>query len=103
MAMWASLINQDGFIEISTTYNGYEKKDWFGVYGQEHIREQVLDFRESDNSMEFWTDTGPKEGKRSFIVGARIFRSSPGICRGNEYRPIVELSRTASFIRLVLY
>ena len=64
----ASLINQDGFIEISTTYNGYEKKDWFGVYGQEHIREQVLDFRESDNSMEFWTDTGPKEGKRSFIV-----------------------------------
>ena len=57
----ASLINQDGFIEISTTYNGYEKKDWFGVYDQEHIREQVLGFQESDKSMELWTNSGPKE------------------------------------------
>lgn len=64
----ASLVNPDGFIEISTAYNGYEKKDWFGVYGQERIREAVLGFQEPDKSKEFWTDSGSREGKRSFIV-----------------------------------
>ena len=86
----ASLVNQDGFIEISTTYNGYEEKDWFEVYGQGGIREQVLGFQESDNSMEFWTNSGPKEGKRSFIVERYIPELSWYLLVEQDTGPIVE-------------
>ena len=86
----ASLINQDGFIEISTTYNGYEKKDWFGVYDQEHIREQVLGFQESDKSMELWTNSGQKEEKRSFIVERYIPELSWYLLVEQNTGPIVE-------------
>ena len=54
------------------------------------MREQVLDFRESDNSMEFWTDTGPKEGKRSFIVERYIPELSWYLLVEQNTGPIVE-------------
>lgn len=63
-----SLVNQDGYIEISTSFTGYEKKDWFEVFGQESIREKVLQFRDSERSQEFWTDIGSRGGDRSFIA-----------------------------------
>lgn len=68
----ASLIDQDGHIEISTTYTGVEKADWFIIYGQEDIRGQVLGWRESHKNLELWTGTAFRQEKRSFVVSRHI-------------------------------
>lgn len=67
-----SLIDSQGYIEISTTYTGFEKTDWFAVYDQEDIRRQILDWNHSDKNLELWTGPSSPEGKRSFIADRYI-------------------------------
>lgn len=68
----ASLVNGTGEIEISSTYTGYEKVDWFTVYKQEDIREQVLGWRESHENLELWTGVDTGAEKESFVVSRFI-------------------------------
>lgn len=64
----ASLINENGIIEISTTYTGYEQTDWFDVYKQENIQEDILSWKEEEANLELWTSSGIQEGEKSYIV-----------------------------------
>lgn len=66
-----SLINKKGNVEISTTYTGYEKTDWFKVYGQESIRDKILAWNEDSRNLEIWTSDSGNEDK-SFIVSRYI-------------------------------
>lgn len=67
-----SLINKEGYIEISTTYTGYEKTDWFTVYNQENIREPILAWNDSDKNLELWTNAISSKEKKSFVVNRYI-------------------------------
>lgn len=62
-----SLINNNGEIEISTTYTGYEKTDWFTVYGKEDLRNKVLGWSKDSSNLEMWS-TDAKTPDRSFLV-----------------------------------
>lgn len=68
----ASLVNEEGMIEISTTYTGYERTDWFEVHGEEFIRQQVLDWNQDDRNLEIWTDSDAVEGGKSYVVSRYI-------------------------------
>lgn len=61
------LVNEDGIIEVSTTYTGYSKTDWFEVHGQEGIRDEIMGFKEDTENLGFWTDNSLDQGK-SFVV-----------------------------------
>lgn len=47
------LVNEDGIIEVSTTYTGYSKTDWFEVHGQEGIRDEIMGFKEDTENLGF--------------------------------------------------
>ncbi len=66
-----SLINKEGDIEISTSYNGYEKKNWFDVYGQEKIRDQILNRNDVSENLELWTSDTQNTDK-SYVVSRYI-------------------------------
>lgn len=65
-----SLIDKNGTIQISTLYNGYEKTDWFAVYKQENLRDEVLGWNESTQNLEIW-NSAQGNGK-SFVVSRYI-------------------------------
>lgn len=61
------LLNEDGVIEVSTTYTGYSKSDWFSVSGQESIRNSILDWKDDTRNLGLWTQSAQGQGK-SYIV-----------------------------------
>ncbi len=65
----ACLIDEEGIIQVSTSYTGYQKKDWFLVSDHEEIKEQLLD--KSKSGMAAWTDKG-KQLDGSYVVGRYI-------------------------------
>lgn len=66
-----SLINKQGDIEVSTTYTGYEKTDWFEAYGHEHIRSEILGWNEDSENLEIWASDSSIDEK-CFIVSRYI-------------------------------
>lgn len=68
----ASLLDSDGMIEVSTTYNGYEQKDWFEINGCETIRGQVLGWESSDTNLEIWVSQEAKGTEKSYVVARYI-------------------------------
>lgn len=68
----ASLIDEEGTIQISTSYTGFEKVDWFNVYGQERIRKQILGWKEDGENLETWTDSSSDETGKSYVVSRYI-------------------------------
>lgn len=67
----ASLISKDGTIEVSDQYSGYEKQDWFEIYGQESIRKQVLEWNQNTKNLEIWTGFG-EAGEKNYVVARYI-------------------------------
>lgn len=65
----AYLIDNDGVIEISTTYTGYGKTDWFSVTGHEEMREMLLSWKEDGKSLETWSDD--RDGRSGSYVVSR--------------------------------
>lgn len=62
-----SLIDGDGTIQISTSYNGYEKTDWFTAYQQENLRDKILGWQDPTQNLELWNS--PSQSiSRSFVV-----------------------------------
>lgn len=66
------LLDGDGSIEISTTYNGFDSVDWFEVYGTQSIRSQVLEWMEDDCNLELWQESELTSGGKSFVVARYI-------------------------------
>lgn len=64
------LIGQDGTIELSTDYNGHSKMDWFRIYNQENIRDQILGWQEDQENIQLWTNAG--DVGKGFIVSRYI-------------------------------
>lgn len=68
----ASLVSEDGTIEISTVYTGYEQVDWFEVHNQERIRDEILSWDKSTENLELWSPSERVEGGKSYVVSRLI-------------------------------
>lgn len=66
----AYLIDTNGYIQISTAYNGYKAKNWFTLYKQETIKDDILSWQQDNSNLELWsTDQNNNE---NFIVSRFI-------------------------------
>lgn len=68
----ACLVSSEGKIEISTTYNGYDSKDWFEVNGQQKIRKQVMDWKDDCANLEMWNASNSQNNDKNYIVARYI-------------------------------
>lgn len=87
----AFLIDENGLIEISTEYTGYEKVDIFKVYQLEKIKDEVLGFKESGVARNFWTMDEREKEKRDFIVSRYIPELSWHLLVERNTAPLLEL------------
>jgi diguanylate cyclase (GGDEF)-like protein len=62
------LIDKKGIIEISTTYTGYEEKNWFEIYGQNSIKKDILAWKEDFANLEMWTESSESPIDKNYIV-----------------------------------
>lgn len=62
------LIDKKGIIEISTTYTGYEEKNWFEIYGQNSIKKDILAWKEDFVNLEMWTESSESPIDKNYIV-----------------------------------
>ncbi|MEJ6465882.1 sensor domain-containing diguanylate cyclase [Fusobacterium ulcerans] len=62
------LIDKKGTIEISTTYTGYEEKNWFEIYGQNSIKKDILAWKEDFANLEMWTESSESPIDKNYIV-----------------------------------
>lgn len=49
------LISSQGNIQISTSYNGFQTKNWFKLYNQEKIRNNILSWKSDSQNLELWS------------------------------------------------
>lgn len=64
----AYLIDDEGTIELSTEYSGYEKVNLFELQGQgEQERSNILGWKEDDAALHFWSLNGMGQ-RKDFIV-----------------------------------
>lgn len=61
------LLDENGMIQVSTSYSGYDKVDWFTEFGESIEREEILDWHESETDKNFWTEEEQLE-EQDFIV-----------------------------------
>lgn len=87
----AFLIDENGLIEISTEYTGYEKVDIFKVYQLEKIKDKVLGFKESGMAQNIWTMDEREKEKRDFIVSRYIPELSWHLLVERNTAPLLEL------------
>lgn len=66
-----SLVDKNGDIQVSTSYTGYEKKNWFTVYDQERIKSKVLEYNDASKNLELWTKDSQNVDK-SYVVSRYI-------------------------------
>lgn len=86
------LVNETGMIQISTSYTGYEKKDWFAVYEQEELRDQILSWKESSHNLDTWTESSKNVNQKNYVVARYIPELSWHlIAQQNTGRLIVEI------------
>lgn len=64
----AFLINNEGSIEVSTEYTGYEKVNLFEVFNLQKISDQILNWREEETSQSVWLGSGAASDKNDFLV-----------------------------------
>lgn len=62
------LINKRGTIEVSTTYTGYEEKNWFEIYGQTNIKKEMLAWKEDSVNLEIWINSSENTIDKDYIV-----------------------------------
>lgn len=61
----AYLLNKEGNIEISTTYNGYEEINWFDRFKQQDLKKKILSWKGEIDNLEIWSN---KANQKNFIV-----------------------------------
>lgn len=93
----AFLIDGDGTIEISTTYNGHESVDWFETYEQQNIRRQILEWKDGTSNLEIW-DKSEVQGKRSHIAAHYIPELSWWLLVEQNTGKLVREMRTQAFL-----
>lgn len=64
----ASLINEDGLIEISAEHTGYQKMDFFETHGLNDIRNEVLSWRTEGEAQSLWFSASDSEAPNEYIV-----------------------------------
>lgn len=64
----AYLINDDGNIEISTQYSGFEEINFFELNHVSHIKNDVLSWYSEEQAKQFWTSSNQDNSKDDFIV-----------------------------------
>lgn len=62
------LTDQNGQIQISASHTGYEKADWFEVFGNEDIRQEILGWKNDVDSKSLWTTAAGGNAGQNFIV-----------------------------------
>lgn len=63
----AYFLDDEGIIQISTAYTGYEKTDWFKIRGNEHIRDKILGWKKETSDLDIWTKQSRDGVGKSFI------------------------------------
>lgn len=63
----AYFLDDEGIIQISTAYTGYEKTDWFKIRGNEHIRDKILGWKKETSDLDIWTKQSKDGVGKSFI------------------------------------
>nr|WP_306799458.1 sensor domain-containing diguanylate cyclase [Anaerostipes caccae] len=63
----AYFLDDEGIIQISTAYTGYEKTDWFKIRGNEHIRDKILGWKKETSDLDIWTKQAKDGVGKSFI------------------------------------
>lgn len=62
------LIDENGIIEISNNYTGYEEKNWFEIYNQNNIKEKILSHKEDSANLEMWASSDLSVNEKKYIV-----------------------------------
>ena len=68
----AYLIDEEGNIEISTEYTGYQKIDLFTMDGLSEIEDSVLGWKESERAQSTWTTDVAGKEKKDYVVSRYI-------------------------------
>lgn len=61
-------INNSGNIEISTLYSGYQIQNFFEMKHMNSISDKILNWKDEENALYFWTDNQENHDKSNFIV-----------------------------------
>ena len=69
----AYFLDDEGIIQISTAYTGYEKTDWFKIRGNEHIRDKILGWKKETSDLDIWTKQA-KDGVGKSFISTRYMR-----------------------------
>lgn len=97
------LIDKKGTIEISTTYTGYEKENWFEIYEQNSIKKDILAWKEDSVNLEMWTESSESPIDKNYIVTRYIPELSWHlIVKQNTGRLISEMRRNLFHTCLII-
>ncbi|WP_455654903.1 sensor domain-containing diguanylate cyclase [Phascolarctobacterium sp.] len=62
------LVNEQGAIEVSRSYNGHQAVDWFQVNNSENIRSEVLDWKNGKSNRDIWMPGSVQSNEKSYLV-----------------------------------
>lgn len=60
------LIDSQGDIQISTSYNGFQAMNWFELFNQKEIKNDVLSWHKDNSNLELWSVD--QNGNKNFVV-----------------------------------
>ena len=61
------LLDQAGVIEVSLAHTGEARQDWFSLHGQESLKTDILERRNSDANFGIW-GSGPEGSESTYLV-----------------------------------
>lgn len=64
----ASFIDNDGLIQVSNYYTGYQRADWFKVCGNQKVKKDILSWKKDNEDKTIWTEKTKNEDGKSYIV-----------------------------------
>lgn len=64
----ANLVDAEGTIQISTTYTGYEKTNWFEVNHVQKLETDILSWEDETSNLELWSSYDDNSSEKSYIV-----------------------------------
>nr|WP_290759942.1 sensor domain-containing diguanylate cyclase [Anaerostipes sp.] len=63
----ACFVDNEGVIQVSTAYTGYEKTDWFQITGDEDHRKEILGWKNEKSDLNMWISQSGDSSGKSFI------------------------------------
>lgn len=64
----AYFVDDEGAIQVSSYYTGYQKTDWFKNCGNEEIRDDILGWKKDTKDKTLWTGATKNDSGKSYIA-----------------------------------